>query len=253
MKATTTSDISLNVKSTKEEIELMSMTKPKKRRLQFVQRPATTLSPPEVIQNARTLQNSPNYFPIETSKYFKIPFFRFENTISFYLFTKPYISSSEFKYPPFSIGTSNTYFISMFVFVIIFLPLMLVVISFLFKGQTKFIMTEAFAFILVILSLIYTFIRNPGIVYYSDDSTYDATLHNYCDKCKTYTLKTRNVNHCTTCDVCCEQTDHHCGVFGKCIGKNNLICFYTSIVGGCLIMINIYIIVIYTIIKIVSD
>jgi hypothetical protein len=49
-----------------------------------------------------------------------------------------------------------------------------------------------------------------------------------CGKCMlTYDEKqTDNFYHCDICDRCCKGHDHHCGVLGVCIGKNNLWTFY---------------------------
>ena len=40
-----------------------------------------------------------------------------------------------------------------------------------------------------------------------------------------YTLE--KVTHCDDCGVCVENWDHHCGVFDRCIGSNNLLPFYS--------------------------
>ena len=32
--------------------------------------------------------------------------------------------------------------------------------------------------------------------------------------------------HCQECRVCVQDCDHHCPWTGKCIGKNNVKCFY---------------------------
>ena len=40
----------------------------------------------------------------------------------------------------------------------------------------------------------------------------------------------KKVEHCESCDVCVEGNDHHCPWTSKCIGKNNLKCFYMFVV-----------------------
>ena len=39
-----------------------------------------------------------------------------------------------------------------------------------------------------------------------------------------YTLK--KVTHCNDCGVCVEDWDHHCGVFDRCIGSDNILLFH---------------------------
>lgn len=39
-----------------------------------------------------------------------------------------------------------------------------------------------------------------------------------------------NIQHCRECKLCLIDYDHHCGVLGACIGKNNIICFWILLV-----------------------
>ena len=36
----------------------------------------------------------------------------------------------------------------------------------------------------------------------------------------------KKYEHCSLCNICIPGSDHHCGIFEKCIGRKNLICFY---------------------------
>ena len=45
-----------------------------------------------------------------------------------------------------------------------------------------------------------------------------------CKRCNHY-RESYNVVHCSTCNVCIKEYDHHCGVLGVCIGKNNIYWF----------------------------
>ena len=50
------------------------------------------------------------------------------------------------------------------------------------------------------------------------------------------------VKHCEDCGVCVEEMDHHCGVFDRCIARNNLTLFYSVLffffVTLCFLMIS---------------
>jgi hypothetical protein len=46
--------------------------------------------------------------------------------------------------------------------------------------------------------------------------------------CSIYKL--RRTKHCIWCNKCVQKYDHHCSVFGKCIGKRNLLLFYSFII-----------------------
>ena len=39
------------------------------------------------------------------------------------------------------------------------------------------------------------------------------------------------VKHCEDCGVCVEDMDHHCGVFDRCIARDNITLFY-SVIGS---------------------
>ena len=49
----------------------------------------------------------------------------------------------------------------------------------------------------------------------------------YCLTCKLY--RRRTSKHCIWCNRCTKRYDHHCSVFGKCIGKRNLVPFWLFI------------------------
>ena len=55
----------------------------------------------------------------------------------------------------------------------------------------------------------------------------------YCIKCNVD--MTKDMDHCSTCDVCVYGYDHHCVFFSKCIGGGNMKCFCGSI---CLVVFN---------------
>ena len=80
-------------------------------------------------------------------------------------------------------------------------------------------------FILSIITGILTYLINPGIIFKDNDNNNRNNYH--CPLCKfTYPKNDKKYEHCSICEVCIPGADHHCGVFEKCIGRKNLICFY---------------------------
>ena len=80
--------------------------------------------------------------------------------------------------------------------------------------------------ILYLLSALLTYLLNPGTIYKSDKNQNKA----YCKYCDFNYPYHKKLKHCTFCGICVIGIDHHCGVFGKCIARNNIICFYAFIV-----------------------
>lgn len=70
--------------------------------------------------------------------------------------------------------------------------------------------------------VILTYIINPGIIF----SSKNEVEKEYCKDCDFFYPYHRNLKHCSLCHVCVIGRDHHCGVFGKCIGTNNIVFFY---------------------------
>ena len=53
----------------------------------------------------------------------------------------------------------------------------------------------------------------------------------FCKHCKTIARKDVYTEHCSFCDYCCEELDHHCPWSSKCIGRGNMLCFKAFLVG----------------------
>ena len=69
------------------------------------------------------------------------------------------------------------------------------------------------------------FISDPGIASKKNVNwDEEKSISFLCDICKT--LPNEDIEHCSICNVCIEQFDHHCVVLGKCIGGKNLFIFY---------------------------
>ena len=72
----------------------------------------------------------------------------------------------------------------------------------------------------------YTFLINPGVTF-KEKENYQKGKSQYCPQCNfTYPKNENTYQHCYSCGVCAPDTDHHCGVFGKCIGQKNKATFY---------------------------
>ena len=80
---------------------------------------------------------------------------------------------------------------------------------------------------LYILSALFTYLLNPGIVYKSGKNK----RFKFCKDCNFDYPFHKILKHCHTCGVCVIGIDHHCGVFGKCVARNNLFWFYCFIGG----------------------
>ena len=106
------------------------------------------------------------------------------------------------------------------IFIIIFITgLSVFQILYLKKGM-KIIAILSNLFYLI--STILTYFRNPGTVYRFGQ----RSRKKYCKYCNYDYPFNRDLYHCHKCGICVIGIDHHCGVFGKCIAKNNLIWFY---------------------------
>ncbi len=105
------------------------------------------------------------------------------------------------------------------------------------EGYWKYITSFLYAFFMI--SSAYMILMNPGIPSASyikmvyrvrhnevmNDST-SPNHYKWCSKCGIYTLKKDKVDHCSECNVCVFDYDHHCNFSGKCVGRYTYIMFY---------------------------
>lgn len=86
-------------------------------------------------------------------------------------------------------------------------------------------------FIILIVSYLYSALRNPGIPELSNFNLQsDPKVEiKKCRECRNYVRMDRQTYHCFECNVCIEGYDHHCPWMTKCIGKNTKYSFYTFV------------------------
>ena len=89
------------------------------------------------------------------------------------------------------------------------------------------------SYFIFIFSYIYTVLINPGIPrkqyfveHFRNKNIGDKKSWQKCSKCNILIPKVFKVAHCSRCEICVREQDHHCPWTGKCIGKYNLISFY---------------------------
>lgn len=68
----------------------------------------------------------------------------------------------------------------------------------------------------------------------------DETIkYRKCKLCNIIVPEKLNAEHCISCNICIFNFDHHCQWTGKCIGKKNIITFYSffiSLLGYILVL-----------------
>jgi hypothetical protein len=80
--------------------------------------------------------------------------------------------------------------------------------------------------LLYLISGLFTYLLNPGTIYrYGKNKK-----KKYCKECNYEYPFHKKLSHCYSCGICVIGIDHHCGVFGKCIARNNIFWFYSFIV-----------------------
>jgi len=113
----------------------------------------------------------------------------------------------------------------------------LLVYLFLYKKNFLFIkILESTSYFVFATSYLITALINPGIPdkshfykNYKFTSKEEVKQYQICKKCNIIFLKSDKVYHCSSCNVCVRNHDHHCPWTGKCIGKYNLKTFYVFV------------------------
>ena len=110
----------------------------------------------------------------------------------------------------------------------------MLVYIFLYEDNFQFIkILESTTYFVYAISYLLTALINPGIPnkkHFSKNYTFtskeEVKQYQICKKCNIIFLKSDKVYHCSSCNVCVKNHDHHCPWTGKCIGKYNLKTFY---------------------------
>ena len=102
--------------------------------------------------------------------------------------------------------------------------MLLVIIEFFVVKNIIFKFICLGLFILILASGLLTYFINPGTTFKENN---EEGNNYYCSLCKfNYPKSKKKYRHCLLCEVCIPDTDHHCGVFEKCIARKNIVCFY---------------------------
>ena len=100
--------------------------------------------------------------------------------------------------------------------------ILIIVIEFTVVKAISFKIITLILFLGSIITGIYTYIVNPGNTFKEKDIKDGKNF--FCPHCNfTYPKNDKTYEHCFACGVCAPNTDHHCGIFGKCIGYKNKI------------------------------
>ncbi|KAK8809148.1 hypothetical protein WA171_001273 [Blastocystis sp. BT1] len=75
--------------------------------------------------------------------------------------------------------------------------------------------------------LLTTTLSNPGIAFRGQAIDPSTPVTSECRFCEIQRVK--GTCHCSICNVCYRDLDHHCPWMGKCIAEKNLVLFYISV------------------------
>ena len=94
-------------------------------------------------------------------------------------------------------------------------------------------------YIIFYFSYTYTFLINPGYPKHDTNLKISKSQDSfaYCNLCKMWINKQKNTFHCTICDICIEEYDHHCIWTSKCIGGSNIHSFNIFVVFSCIVIL----------------
>ena len=101
-------------------------------------------------------------------------------------------------------------------------------------------------YLIFIISYLLTILINPGIperkyyFKYLNNKNIDKQNWKNCKYCNIMVPLELATTHCSDCDICVMEQDHHCPWTGKCIAKYNLTYFYIFVYSLLAYFINIF-------------
>ena len=125
--------------------------------------------------------------------------------------------------------------------------LLFVILDFIVVKNIVFKLIILILFILSVVTGLLTYLINPGATFKENDKEGD---NHYCHLCKfKYPKSDKKYEHCSICEICIPGADHHCGVFEKCIGRKNLICFYLFPAFSIILLVVFLVSIFYNVVK----
>lgn len=125
---------------------------------------------------------------------------------------------------------------------------MILILEFLVIKNIVFKLIVTCSFILSVVSGLLTYLLNPGITFKESDN--NKGIEYYCPICNfKYPKNEKKYEHCSLCNICIPGADHHCGIFEKCIGRKNLVCFYLFPIFSILLLVVFVISLFYNVVK----
>ncbi len=121
----------------------------------------------------------------------------------------------------------------------------------IFKNNYIFIIIiDTFVYLFFILSYLYTCLINPGTIdkkyFWNNVENKNNINYQICRICNIVFPKSFKAYHCKRCDICIMNHDHHCPWTGKCIGKYNIVGFYSFVISlFCFIFLSFFTLFLY--------
>jgi hypothetical protein len=134
------------------------------------------------------------------------------------------------------------YYLNLLIFIIYFFLYFFINYYIFSVNYSAFNVSNFVLLIALIWSHVMLTISDPGI-----NKSKNNLVKCSCDKC--YINKKKNFIHCSFCDVCIRNLDHHCDFIGKCIGHRNYDIFVWFIIFMLLYILSLFASVLSTLIR----